>query len=139
MIAVNELTDLKCNKRAILEPLAILLASYTPHIAEELWGKLTTDTSTSSVSAVIEPVEIPATISTQPFPKFEEKYVVENTFTYPISFNGKTRFMLELPIDMANADIEKNVLAHADAQKWLNGNAPKKVIVVPKKIVNIVV
>jgi leucyl-tRNA synthetase len=123
MIAVNELTDLKCNKRGILEPLAILLSPYTPHIAEELWLRLNFKNS----------------ISTTSFPKFEEKHVIENTFTYPVSFNGKTRFMLELPIDMPNTDIEKAVLAHADSQKWLGGNAPKKVIVVPKKIVNVVV
>ncbi len=131
MIAVNELADLKCNKREILEPLAILLSSYTPHIAEELWEKCRGEgeaclTPTGSISQAV-------------FPKFEEKYVIENTFTYPVSFNGKTRFMLELPIDMPNADIEKTVLAHADSQKWLNGAAPKKVIIVPKKIVNVVV
>ncbi|MCL2027462.1 MAG: leucine--tRNA ligase [Bacteroidales bacterium] len=123
MIATNELSDLKCNKRGILEPFAILLSPYVPHIAEELWAKLGYSQS----------------ISTVEFPKFEEKYIAENTFTYPVSFNGKTRFMLELPIDTPNADIEKAVLANADAQKWLNGNPPKKVIIVPKKIVNIVV
>jgi len=123
MIAVNELLDLKCNKRGILEPFAVLLASYTPHIAEELWSKLGHAHSISSAQ----------------FPKFEEKYVIENTFIYPVSFNGKTRFMVELPIDMPNAEVEKSILSHADTQKWLAGNAPKKVIVVPKKIVNIVV
>jgi leucyl-tRNA synthetase len=123
MIAANELSELKCNKRTILEPFVILLSAYAPHIAEELWQKLGYTTG----------------ISGESFPKFEEKYVIENTFSYPISFNGKTRFMLELPIDMPNADIEKTVLAHADTQKWLSGNAPKKVIVVPKKIVNVVV
>ncbi len=128
MIAVNELSDLKCNKREILEPLSILLSSYTPHIAEELWAKCKGVAHNTAT-----------TISQATFPKFEEKYVVENTFTYPISFNGKTRFMLELPIDMPNAEIEKAVLAHADTQKWLNGGAPKKMIIVPKKIVNVVI
>jgi len=123
MIAVNQLSEWKCDKRAILEPFAILLSSYAPHIAEELWAKMGHTTS----------------ISIAEFPKFEEKYVAENSFTYPISFNGKTRFMLELPIDMPNSEVEKTVLAHADTQKWLGGNAPKKVIVVPKKIVNVVV
>jgi len=131
MIAANELLDLKCNKREILEPFAILLSSYTPHIAEELWEKLRVGTDVDVRASV--------SISTAEFPKFEEKYVIENTFTYPISFNGKTRFMLELPIDMPNSDIEKAVLAHDSTQKWLAGNAPKKVIVVPKKIVNVVV
>ncbi|MCL2414743.1 MAG: leucine--tRNA ligase [Bacteroidales bacterium] len=123
MIAINQLSEWRCDKRAILEPFAILLSSYAPHIAEELWSKMGHTTS----------------ISTAKYPKFEEKYVLENTFTYPISFNGKTRFMLELPIDTPNSEIEKSVLAHADTQKWLAGNAPKKVIVVPKKIVNVVV
>ncbi|MDR2908006.1 MAG: leucine--tRNA ligase [Bacteroidales bacterium] len=131
MIAVNELSDLKCNKRAILEPLAILLASYTPHIAEELWSKCR--------GAINRTLTKTHSIAFAQYPQFEEKYVIENMFTYPVSFNGKTRFMLELPIDMPNADIEKAILAHEDAQKWLNGNAPKKVIIVPKKIVNIVV
>ncbi|MDR0437890.1 MAG: leucine--tRNA ligase [Bacteroidales bacterium] len=129
MIAANELSDLKCNKRGILEPLAILLAPYTPHIAEELWSKLVETHDRAPLHS----------ISVESFPKFEEKYVIENTFTYPVSFNGKTRFMLELPIDMPNAEVEKSVLSHVDTQKWLAGNAPKKVIVVPKKIVNIVV
>jgi leucyl-tRNA synthetase len=133
MIAVNELTDLKCSKREILEPLAVLLSSYTPHIAEELWEKLNAgDVETHNCASL-------QSISMAVFPKFEEKHVIENTFTYPISFNGKTRFMLELPIDMPNTEIEKEVLAHTDTQKWLGGNAPKKVIVVSKKIVNIVV
>jgi leucyl-tRNA synthetase len=129
MIAANELSDLKCNKRAILEPFAILLSSYTPHIAEELWSRLAETHGRASQRS----------ISYESFPKFEEKHVIENTFNYPVSFNGKTRFMLELPIDLPNAEIEKAVLAHVDTQKWLAGNAPKKVIVVPKKIVNVVV
>ncbi len=122
MICINELTDMKCNKKAILEPLAIIMAPFAPHICEELWHLMGHTDS----------------INYAPFPAWEEKYLVENTFTYPISFNGKTRFMMELPANMNPTDIEKIVLASADAQKWIDGKTPKKVIVVPKKIVNIV-
>ncbi|MCG2460299.1 leucine--tRNA ligase [Flavobacteriaceae bacterium F89] len=122
MICVNELTAQKCNHRDILEPLAIIIAPYAPHIAEELWEKLGHTQS----------------ISNAPFPKFEEKYVVESSKDYPISFNGKTRFTLKLPLDMDKTDIEKAVLAHEKTQAQLQGRTPKKVIVVPGKIVNIV-
>lgn len=122
MICINELSDMKCNKKAILEPLAIIMAPFAPHICEELWHLMGHTDS----------------INYAPFPAWEEKYLVENSFTYPISFNGKTRFMMELPADMSPADIEKTVLASADAQKWIDGKTPKKVIIVPKKIVNIV-
>ena len=122
MICVNDLTDLKCNKRAILEPLVILIASYAPHIAEELWKLLG---HTESI-----------TFAT--FPEFNEAYLVENTCTYAVSFNGKLRFTLNLPADMTPAEVEKTVLATPDAQRYLEGKTPKKVIVVPKKIVNIV-
>lgn len=123
MICVNELADLKCNKREILEPLTIILAPFAPHICEELWHLMGNN----------------STINYAIFPEVEEKYLIENTFNYPISFNGKTRFMLELPIDMNNADIEKTVLATPEAQKWIEGKTPKKIIIVPKKIVNIVI
>lgn len=123
MICVNELTDLKCNKRAILEPLLIMLSPYAPHISEELWANMG---HAESVSFAVLPV-------------FEEKYVIENSFTYPVSFNGKTRFMLELPVNMPKEEIEKQVLAHEDAQKWIGEGGVKKVIVVPNKIVNVVV
>ena len=123
MICVNELADLKCNKREILEPLTIILAPFAPHICEELWHLMGNN----------------STINYATFPEVEEKYLIENTFNYPISFNGKTRFMLELPIDMNNADIEKTVLATPEAQKWIEGKTPKKIIIVPKKIVNIVI
>jgi leucyl-tRNA synthetase len=123
MICINELTDLKCNKRAILSDLAILLSPYAPHIAEELWSLLGNKES----------------ISKSAFPSFNEAYLVENTCTYAVSFNGKMRFTIELPVDMPNAEVEKNALEHKDAAKWLEGKKPKKVIVVPKKIVNIVV
>ena len=122
MICVNELSSQKCNHRAILEPLAILLAPYAPHISEELWVKLGHAES----------------ISTASFPKFEEKYVVESSKAYPISFNGKMRFTLELPLDMDKEAIEKAVLAYEKTKEQLQGRTPKKVIVVPGKIVNIV-
>jgi leucyl-tRNA synthetase len=123
MIAVNELNDLKCHKREILEPLAVILSSYAPHIAEELWHALGNET----------------TITYADFPKWEEKYLKENTFTYPVSFNGKTRFKLELPADMSKEEVEKAALEAKESQKWLEGKTVRKVIVVPKRIINIVV
>ncbi|WP_190810025.1 leucine--tRNA ligase [Flagellimonas sp. S3867] len=122
MICVNELTAQKCSSNAILEPLAIVISPYAPHIAEELWEKLGHSESISEAS----------------FPKFEEKYLVESSKEYPISFNGKMRFKLELPLDMDKNDIEAAVMAHEKTQAQLKGRTPKKVIVVPGKIVNIV-
>ena len=122
MIAVNELTVLKCSKRSILEPLTVLLSPYAPHIAEELWSLLG---HTGSISAV-------------PFPICEEKYLVESTKNYPISFNGKLKFTLELPLDLNPKEIEEKVLSHEKTQQILEGRTPKKVIVVPGKIVNVV-
>ncbi|WP_410006876.1 leucine--tRNA ligase [Aequorivita nionensis] len=122
MIAVNELSAEKCNSREVLEPLAILISPYAPHIAEELWEKLGHSGS----------------ISTAPFPKFEEKYLVESNKEYPISFNGKMRFTLELPLDLSKDEIESAVMAHEKTAQYLEGRTPKKVIIVPGKIVNIV-
>lgn len=122
MIAVNELTAQKCNKRAILEPLAIIVEPYAPHIAEELWNKLGNSNS----------------VSVADFPIFEAKHLVESSKEYPISFNGKMRFKLELPLDMSKEDIEAAVMAHEKTQAQLQGRAPKKIIVVPGKIVNVV-
>ncbi|MCX7551015.1 leucine--tRNA ligase [Xanthomarina sp. F2636L] len=122
MIAVNELTAQKCTSRDILEPLLVLLSPYAPHIAEELYSKLGHKES----------------ISTAKFPKFEEKYLVESSKNYPISFNGKMRFTLELPLDMSKEDIEATVMAHDKTKEQLQGRTPKKVIIVPGKIVNIV-
>ncbi|QQX77341.1 MULTISPECIES: leucine--tRNA ligase [Aequorivita] len=122
MIAVNELSAKKCNSREVLEPLAILISPYAPHIAEELWEKLGHSES----------------ISTASFPKFEEKYLVESTKEYPISFNGKMRFTLELPLDISKEEIESAVMAHEKTAQYLEGRTPKKVIIVPGKIVNIV-
>ncbi len=123
MICVNELTAQRCTSRAILEPLAILVSPYAPHIAEELWEKMGHKESS---------------IAHAPFPKFEENYLVERTKEYPISFNGKMRFTLELPLDMGKEDIEKAVMANEQTAKYLDGRIPKKVIVVPGRIVNIV-
>ena len=122
MIAVNELTAQKCTSRDILQPLLILVSPYAPHIAEELWHQLGNEMS----------------ISTAPFPVFEEKHLVESSKNYPISFNGKMRFTLELPLDMSKDEIEKTVMTHEKTQEQLQGRTPKKVIIVPGKIVNIV-
>jgi leucyl-tRNA synthetase len=122
MIAVNELIAQKCNKRAILEPLLILISPYAPHIAEELWEKLGNTES----------------ISTASFPIFEPQHLVESSKNYPVSFNGKMRFTMELPLDMTKDDIEKEVLAHQKTQAQLAGRVPKKIIIVPGKIINIV-
>ena len=122
MIAVNDLTTLKCNKRAILEPLLILLSPYAPHISEELWSKLGNKES----------------ISTADFPVFDAKHLVESAKNYPISFNGKMRFTLELPLNLSKEEIEKTVLEHEKTITQLEGRTPKKVIIVPGKIVNIV-
>ncbi len=122
MICVNELSAQKCTSHKILGPLAILISPYAPHIAEELWQGLGHT----------------ETISYAPFPKFEGHYLVESSKEYPISFNGKMRFTLELPLDMGKEEIEKMVMAHEKTQHQLQGRTPKKVIVVPGKIVNIV-
>jgi len=123
MICINELTDLQCNKREILEPLNILLSPFAPHISEELWQQLGHTGTISYVS----------------FPEFNEEFVREDTFNYPVSFNGKMRFQMELPVGVTAAEAEAAVLAAPESQKWLAGNPPKKVVFVPKKIINIVI
>jgi leucyl-tRNA synthetase len=123
MIAVNQLGELKCHKRDVLEPLTIALAPFAPHIAEELWQLL----------------DHPDSITTAPWPKWDAQYLVEDNFSYPISFNGKTRLQLEFPIALDAKSVEEAVLANPEVQQRLEGKAPKKVIVVPKRIVNIVV
>ncbi len=123
MICVNELTDLKCNKREILKPLAILLAPFAPHTAEELWNKLGGTESVCKAKWVA----------------FDEKHLVESSFTYPVSFNGKTRFTLTLPLDLSVPEIQKIVLEHEQAVKWIEGKPIKKAIIIPNKIINIVV
>ncbi|TXD54072.1 MULTISPECIES: leucine--tRNA ligase [unclassified Polaribacter] len=122
MIAVNDLTALKCKKREILEPLLVLLSPYAPHITEELYSKL----------GHIE------SISTVDFPVFDAKHLIESSKNYPISFNGKMRFTLDLSLDLSKDEIEKAVLENERTIAQLEGNAPKKVIIVPGKIVNIV-
>ena len=123
MIAVNELTALKCNNASVLKDLTILLSPYAPHMAEELWSKLGMEGS----------------VSNQSFPAVDEQFLVEDSFTYPVSFNGKMRFKIDLPSSLSKEEIETEVLAHGKTSTYLNGQDPKKVIVVPKRIINIVV
>lgn len=123
MICSNELNSLKCNKKEILEPLVIALSPYAPHIAEELWNKLGNRESITKAS----------------FPEYDEQYLVESSHEYPVSVNGKMRAKMSFPLDMPKENIEKEVLASEAIQKWLDGKSPKKVIVVPKKIVNVVI
>ena len=123
MIAVNELTDLKCSKREILEQLIILLAPFTPHIAEELWEALGHKES----------------ITYAAFPEYIEAYTIENTCTYAVSFNGKTRFTVDLPLDMSREEVDAHVRSLEQTAKYVAGGNIVKVIVVPGKIVNIVV
>ncbi|MCA6380446.1 MAG: leucine--tRNA ligase [Cytophagales bacterium] len=122
MICVNELGSLKCDKRAIVEPLVIALSPFAPHIAEELWEKLGHRES----------------ILMATYPKYDDQYLVESTFSYPISINGKVRAQMEFALDMPKEDIEKIVLASEIVQKWTEGKPPKKMIVVPGRIVNVV-
>ncbi len=122
MICANELTSLKCNKRAILEPLVIALSPFAPHVAEELWEKFGHKD----------------TVLNAKFPQYDEQYLKENAFNYPISINGKVRAEMKFGLDMSKEDIEKNVLASEIVLKWTEGKAPKKVIVVPGRIVNVV-
>lgn len=123
MICVNELIEQKCNKKKILEPLTVILSPFAPHIAEELWNKAGNSESITNAA----------------FPKFDEQYLIENTFEYPVSFNGKTRFKVQFPIDMPVKEIEDVVLKMDTSQKWMEGKTPKKIIIVPNKIINIVI
>jgi len=123
MICVNELSTAKCSKKAIIEPLAVILAPFAPHIAEEIYSLCGNST----------------TVCDAAFPECDERHLVEATVKYPVSFNGKVRFTLDLPADTSVEEVEKSALAHDETQKWLQGKAVRKVIVVPRKIVNIVV
>ena len=123
MVCVNELTAQQCNKRSILEPLVVLISAYAPHIAEELWEQLGHNDG----------------VTYQDFPTFDASHLVESSHMYPVSFNGKMRFKVEYALDMDLAEIEKQILAHEKSIHYLEGKAPKKVIIVPKKIINIVV
>jgi leucyl-tRNA synthetase len=122
MICVNELAQQRCHHRAILEPLAVLVSPYAPHVAEELWSALGHEGSIATVA----------------FPKFEEKYLVESEKEYPVSFNGKMRFTIKLPLDLTAAQIEEIVMTDERTQAQLQGRTPNKVIIVPGKIINLV-
>ncbi|WP_304236220.1 leucine--tRNA ligase [Jiulongibacter sediminis] len=123
MICVNELSDLKCHKKAILEPLMIILSPYAPHIAEELWHQLGNDNSVTEAA----------------FPEFNADYLKEDSITYPIQIGGKVRVQLQFPAEATKEEIEKEVLANAEVIKWMDGKPLRKIIVVPKRIVNVVV
>lgn len=122
MICVNELTSLKCSKKAILQELVTLLAPFAPFVSEELWSALGNTTSVCDAK----------------WPAFNEGYLAEDSFKYGVAFNGKVRFELEFSADAVQADVEKAVLSHELAQKWLDGKTPKKVVFVPKKMINVV-
>jgi leucyl-tRNA synthetase len=124
MIAVNELTDLKCNKRAILQSMVIILEPYAPHICEELWVMLGNEAGTLSYAT---------------YPKFNPAYLIEDEFSYPVSFNGKMKTNVSLSLSLDVKEIEEAILSNADVQKYLDGKAPKKVIVVKGRIVNLVI
>ncbi|OZI08797.1 leucine--tRNA ligase [Siphonobacter sp. BAB-5385] len=124
MVLANELTTLKCNKKVILSDFVRILAPFAPHICEELWVALGNE---------------PGTVTKQPFPVFNPAYLVENSFDYPIQINGKVRATLTFAADAQPKDIEAEVLANETVQKWLEGKTPKKVVVVPKRIVNVVI
>lgn len=123
MICVNELNTLKCHNRQILSQLIVLLAPFAPHITEELWHALGNDDTIFNAS----------------WPVFNEDYLKESTVTMAVSFNGKARFNIEVPVDMPREEIEKMALENEGAAKWLDGKTVKKIIVVPGKIVNVVV
>ena len=123
MICVNELTDLKCNKKEILEPLLICLSPYAPHITEELWKQLGHTES----------------IAFAPFPLVNEAFLIDDSINYPVSVNGKLKFTLELPATLTKEEVEVEVMKNEQTIKLLAGQQPKKVIVVHKKIVNMVV
>lgn len=122
MICVNELQEQKCNKRAVLEPLCVLLSPYAPHTAEELWQQLGHAESVTEAS----------------WPAYDEKMLQDDDFEYPVSFNGKTRFFIPLPVALSQEEVTKAVMAHDQTAKYLEGKEPKKIIVVPKRIVNVV-
>ena len=122
MICTNELNDAKCNKRAVLEPLCILMSAYAPHITEELWSLLGHQESILKAA----------------YPVYDEHYMVEDEYLYPVSFNGKMRLKMSFPASYTPKDIEPLILENPDVQKWLAGATPKKIIIVPKKIVNVV-
>lgn len=129
MICVNELSDIKCHKLEILEPLVVLLAPYAPHIASELFAAIQETQGDKAVRSVL----------TASFPKWEDKYIKESTKDYPVAINGKTRTELTLPLDISQQEVESLVLNNAIVQKWLEGKPPKKIIYVKNKMINVVI
>ena len=123
MICVNDLAELKCHNKQILKELSVLIAPFAPHIAEELWVLCGNNPGISDVK----------------YPDYNAGILVENTFSYPVSFNGKMRFKLDLALNLNAADVEKIIIESAESQKWLDGKPPKKVVFVPGKIINVVV
>jgi leucyl-tRNA synthetase len=123
MICVNELSELKCTKKDILEQLLILLTPYAPHISEELWAQLGNKTSILDAA----------------FPKFESDYLRESSKAYPVAINGKTRLEMTLSLEVTQQEVEAIILADATVQKWLEGKQPKKIIYVKNKMINVVV
>ncbi|HPW66656.1 MAG TPA: class I tRNA ligase family protein, partial [Salinivirgaceae bacterium] len=123
MICVNELSDLKCNKRAILEPLLIILNPFAPHITEELWSAL------GHKSSIVD----------EKWASWDDKYLIESMIEYPVSFNGKVRFKISIDAQATPQDVERIVLANENTKKFMQDSKPKKIIVVPKKIINIVI
>ena len=122
MICVNELSSMSCNNREILKELLILISPFAPHFAEELWSQL------GHKESIVDQV----------YPEYNEKYLVETEKLYPVSFNGKTKFTINLPLDLSNKEIEDAVLSFEKTKSILNNLKPKKIIVVPGKIINIV-
>ena len=122
MICVNELSSSSCNNREILKELLILISPFAPHFAEELWSQL------GHKESIVDQV----------YPEYNEKYLVETEKLYPVSFNGKTKFTINLPLDLSNKEIEDAVLSFEKTKSILNNLKPKKIIVVPGKIINIV-
>ena len=123
MICVNELTSLKCNNKSILNELVVCLSPFAPHIAEELWHVLGNENSVCNAE----------------WAELNEEYLKEDSFSYAISFNGKARYAIDFAADASKEEIERVVLEHPNSQRWMEGKTPKKVIVVPNKIVNIVI
>jgi leucyl-tRNA synthetase len=123
MICVNKLSEEQCNSESVLKPLLILISPFAPHFAEELWSLM------GNSQSIID----------EPFPVYDDSVLVESEKLYPISFNGKTKFTLNLPLDLSNEEIEKTVLNNQQTNFFLDNKKPKKVIIVKGKIINIVV
>ena len=123
MICINEFSEQKCNNKEIISEFTVLLSPYAPHISEEIWEKLG---NTKSVTQAT-------------FTKYSESYLLEEKVNYPVSFNGKTRFTVSLLAEMTKDEIQEAVMKHEKTAHYLGGESPKKIIIVPKKIVNIVV